>query len=100
QLKVAAALLMFSNLLFSQTELAGFCFDKSGNVYCGGNFKNVIDLGSGNIINGLDSFNIYVAKFNSKGACAWVSRFGGDHSQTVSGLACDATGNTYATGSF
>lgn len=60
----------------------------------------MIDLGSGNIINGLDSFNIYVAKFNSKGACAWVSRFGGDHSQTVSGLACDATGNTYATGSF
>jgi hypothetical protein len=86
--------------LQSQTNLGGICNDKLGNLYCGGNFENVIDLGNRNIMKSRGANDIFIAKYDTKGSCLWASHLGGDKDETVSAVCTDGAGNSFATGTF
>ncbi len=66
-----------------------------GNYYGGAiNFNNGISIDTGN------SYDIYLAKYNSNGLCQWAQRIWGDSQEESSDMAIDSEGNIYLIGSF
>jgi len=78
------------------TDLA---VDKNGNIYVTGIFDGSINF-SGTTLSGKGGNDIFVAKYNSAGTLAWVRSAGGTGNDESLGLALDASGNAYVTGSF
>ncbi len=90
-----------------QTEAAGIAIDGSGNVYTTGTFT-----GEGNFNGGSGTFNLtssnegsdtnaYVSKLNSSGQFVFAVDLGAGSSDVAAhGIAVDANGNIYTTGSF
>jgi Secretion system C-terminal sorting domain/Beta-propeller repeat len=78
--------------------------DASGNVYITGTFNGTSDFDPGAATYSLSpvgSWDIFVVKLNSNGAFVWAHAIGGPTEEDRGlGIAVDATGNTYITGSF
>ncbi|MFO0928453.1 MAG: SBBP repeat-containing protein, partial [Gemmataceae bacterium] len=77
--------------------------DPAGNVYVAGTFRGTIDLDPGPAQYWLTSAggaDIYVASSTPAGALRWAYRLGGSDDDAVGGLAVDATGAQYLSGSF
>lgn len=78
--------------------------DASGNVYVTGTFNGTADFDPGPGVYSLSpvgSWDIFVIKLNSNGVFAWAHAFGGPTEEDRGlGIAVDATGNAYVTGSF
>lgn len=78
--------------------------DNAGNVYWSGNFIGTFTI-NGNTLNSFGENNFFLVKYNSNGIAQW-SRKGGatsyvyDNKAFGYGLATDASGNVYASGTF
>jgi hypothetical protein len=81
----------------------GVAVDASGNTYVTGNFGETADFdpgaGTANLTSA-GSFDAYVVKLDASGTHIWARQFGGSNTDYGNGVAVDASGNTYVTGSF
>ncbi|WP_317896669.1 OmpA family protein [Aurantibacillus circumpalustris] len=92
--------LLATTLTYAQNEFGGICHDNSGNLYCAGSFRNVLELGNKYTIKSKGESDVYIAKYESNGDCIWATRYGGLYSERVSDICSDSKGSTYVTGSF
>ena len=77
----------------------GIAVDASGHSYVTGYFTNTATFGSTTLIcNGY--YDIFVAKLDSNGNWKWAKNGGGTGGDYGYGIAIDANGDSYVTGSF
>jgi hypothetical protein len=78
--------------------------DANGNSYISGYFYSpTIIFGSTTLINIKNTGNtddIFIAKYDASGNALWAQKAGGANYEEVYGMATDANGNSYLTGSF
>ena len=78
--------------------------DASGNVAITGVFQGTADFDPGagtiNLISVGGGVDIFVSKLDAAGNYVWANGLGGTLSDWGSGIATDATGNVYTTGTF
>jgi hypothetical protein len=81
---------------------AGIAVDGAGNSYVTGSFGSAATFGpeeaNQTILSSAGDADLFVAKYDSSGALVWARRVGADASGR--GIAVDAAGNSYVTGSF
>lgn len=86
-----------------EDSVRGMVVDGYDNVYVSGYFEGTVDFAPGvattNIATAGDRDG-YLAKYSSSGTLVWVKTFGGTDNDSLDGVALDATGNIYVTGSF
>ncbi|MER0439995.1 hypothetical protein [Emticicia sp. W12TSBA100-4] len=78
--------------------------DNAGNVYFSGNFIGTFTINV-NTLNSFGESNFFLIKYNSNGIAQWARKGGAsaytfDNKALGFGLATDATGNIYASGTF
>ncbi|WP_435355385.1 SBBP repeat-containing protein [Emticicia sp. SJ17W-69] len=73
--------------------------DASGNIYVTGYYSGTATFGT-TIKVSVGQNDIFVAKYNNVGILQWVQSAGGTSDDRGYGIAIDATGNVYITGSF
>ncbi len=88
----------------------GIAVDASGNVYTTGWFNGSVDFdpgaGTANLTSANDDFfndpsqDIFISKLDASGNYVWAKAMGGVSSDIGYGIAVDASGNVYTTGSF
>ena len=78
--------------------------DPNGNVYAVGEFMGTLDFGGGKTITSNGSGNdidVFLVKLNAGGAPQWIKRYGNNGKTQVGyGVAADAGGNVYITGTY
>lgn len=74
--------------------------DAQGNVYVTGQFAGRISFGSQQFTARLSQFDVFVAKYDAAGNYVWAVTGGGDAADYARGLALDASGNVYITGTY
>ncbi len=78
--------------------------DVSGNSYITGFFEGIAIFGEGETnattLTSAGSADIFVAEYDANGILLWAKRAGGNSFDNGLGIAVDASGNSYATGSF
>jgi gliding motility-associated-like protein len=77
--------------------------DGSGNVYIVGSYSETVDFdpGSGVLdLTAIDQTDGYILKLDTNGALVWAGSVGGNSSDYATGVAIDASGNVFITGSF
>ncbi|MCD6019040.1 MAG: hypothetical protein K0S53_2161 [Bacteroidetes bacterium] len=89
----------------SSDNATSVCTDASGNVYSAGTFSGTSDFDPStstafNLTATAGGYDIYISKLNSSGAFQWAVKIGNASTEYINGLATDASGNVYATGSF
>jgi len=77
----------------------GVATDGKGNSFLTGEFTDVLKLG-GEELHSRGSTDIYIAKFDEKGALRWITQAGGDKGDNAYTMVCDAQGNLFLGGSF
>lgn len=77
----------------------GIAVDGSGSVFVTGTFASTVDFGGGPLT-GAGTNEIFLAKYSSSGAHQWSQRFGNTSTDDGNGVATDAAGNVFMTGSF
>jgi hypothetical protein len=83
----------------SADEGTGIGVDGDGNAYLTGHFQNVINFGT-IALSSAGSREVFVAKVDAEGNFVWARRAGGADFDNGKGIAVDAAGNSYVTGSF
>ena len=77
----------------------GISIDTSGNSYVTGTFRNSAMFGTIQLFsNGWN--DIFISKYDKNGNCLWAKNVGSNLFDYGYGIATDATGNSYITGSF
>ena len=71
----------------------------SGDCYLTGYFSATTNFG-GKILNSIGGYDIFLIKTNSAGEVQWAKRAGGAGNDKGNGIALDALGNIYLTGTF
>lgn len=85
---------------FSPESIASIAIDRNDNVYLSGSFSSAIfDFGSGNISSN-GSYDIFVTKLDSAGACLWTKSSGTAALDIGLGIAVDQNNNCFVTGYF
>ena len=77
----------------------GVATDGRGNSFLTGEFTATFKLG-GAELQSRGSTDVYVAKFDDKGALRWIAQGGGDKGDNAYTMVCDAEGNLFFGGSF
>ncbi len=73
--------------------------DNAGNLYVTGNFRNQVSFGNHILVSdGMQ--DVFVAKLDSAGNWLWAAQGGGTESDYGVGIAVDASGQAFVTGSF
>src|SRR5207247_11049724 len=80
----------------------GAAVDSAGNVYLTGFFaSSTVSFDSFSLTNAsAGSYDIFVTKYNSSGNAVWAKRAGGTKLDYSYGIAADASGNVYVTGTY
>lgn len=79
----------------------GVALDAATNVYVTGFFSSNAVFSTTNLIaSGTSASDIFIAKYDSGGAFAWVRQAGGINQDAGNGIAVDASGNILVTGQF
>ncbi|MCB0567342.1 MAG: SBBP repeat-containing protein, partial [Phaeodactylibacter sp.] len=73
--------------------------DAAGNVYATGIFDGTATFGS-TTLTSVGSRDVFVVKYDAAGTVLWARQGGGNGFDPGLGIATDAAGNVYATGSF
>ncbi len=73
--------------------------DATGNCYLLGGFQGTVNFGVTNLTSA-GGYDIFIAKFDPTGLIRWVQQIGGTDADHAGGIAVDAIGNCYVTGSF
>ncbi len=78
---------------------AATTIDAAGNRVVAGSFLGTVNFGGTSLVSngGRDAF---VAKYNAAGQLLWANNYGGTGDDSASGVALDAAGNVYITGSL
>ena len=80
----------------------GNTVDAAGNIYTTGYFEGTIDFdpgaGTANLVS--DGGDVFIQKLDAAGNFVWAKSFGGGSSDEGYGIAVDAAGNVYTTGTF
>ena len=85
----------------SSDEGSDIAVDASGNVYITGIYSGTAIFARGvSLTSAGGSDDIYVAKYNSSGTLQWVRSAGGTGDAYGTGIAVDASGNVYITGTY
>lgn len=71
----------------------------SGDCYMTGYFSSSTNFG-GTPMNSIGGYDIFIIKTNSSGQVQWAQRAGGEGNDRGNGIAIDASGNVYVTGTF
>ncbi len=75
--------------------------DSSGNTYLAGWFSNNIAFGSVNLTSiSLDTFDIFLAKYDANGNVLWANRYGGKDGDGATSISTDNSGNVIMTGFY
>ena len=80
--------------------------DAAGNNYVAGHLAGTVTFGIGEpstttlIGHSLFVLDLFVAKYDAKGALQWARSVGGDGFDEVAAIAADAAGNVHVTGMF
>ncbi|GAB3171684.1 SBBP repeat-containing protein [Telluribacter humicola] len=74
--------------------------DHSGNVYVAGYFTQSATFGSKSLTSPAGGVTIFIAKYSPTGDILWVQQPTATNSSSIGGMAVDASGNVYLTGSF
>ena len=82
---------------FGETYSSKVAVDAGGNVYVCGSFNTSVTVGNNNLVVSPAGAakNIFLAKFTSAGALAWVQHPSGGNPDADGGLAIDPAGNVY-----
>lgn len=73
--------------------------DAAGNTYVVGSFNNTADFGGSPLVSA-GSTDAVLAKYDVNGVHQWSQRFGSTGTDVAAGVAVDAAGGVYITGSF
>ncbi|RYU93847.1 SBBP repeat-containing protein [Emticicia agri] len=73
--------------------------DPNGFIYVCGRFRGVAAF-ENTILTSSGGDDLFIAKYNRAGALQWAKRAGGTGDDRANGIAVDASGNPYITGSF
>jgi PKD repeat protein len=73
--------------------------DPAGNVVVAGEASMALDLGGG-LLQPFGFTDVWVGKYDPRGAHIWSRRIGGQNNDVVSGVAIDANGNVLLEGNF
>ncbi len=79
---------------------SGIAVDANGNSYVTGCFYSTTATFGSNTLTSKGDDDIFVAKLDSSGNWLWVKNAGGTSDDSGSGIAIDASGNSYVTGCF
>ncbi|MBC7861502.1 MAG: SBBP repeat-containing protein, partial [Bacteroidia bacterium] len=77
--------------------------DVAGNIYSTGYFNGTVDFDPGAGTSNLTSAggtDIFISKLNAAGNFVWALKMGGTTGDQANGIAFDAAGNIYTTGTF
>ena len=82
----------------------GIAVDSAGNVSVAGTFRQSTTFGEGGAtattLTSAGNVDIFVARYDNAGALLWAKQAGGAGYDQASGVAIDAWGNSYLTGTF
>ncbi|HET6245867.1 MAG: gliding motility-associated C-terminal domain-containing protein [Bacteroidetes bacterium] len=82
------------------------CSDPLGNVYITGQFRGQVNFGSISVnsmidpIDGLPSYDVFIAKYDGSGNEVWVKQGNAKYTDRGMSIASDDSGNIYVTGQF
>ncbi len=82
-------------------EAFGVAADAAGNLYLTGytgSTTGIATPGAYQVVYGGGTYDVFLAKFSSTGALIWSTYYGGSGRDIASGIAADAAGNVYITG--
>jgi hypothetical protein len=82
-----------------EVKSSDICLDSSGNIYIVGYFQGNASFGSTTLTSS-GSYDVFVAKLNTKGDWLWAVGVGGSDDDKGYGIDVDSSGNTYVTGYF
>ncbi len=74
--------------------------DAQGNVYVTGVFAGKFVIGGQTFVSRASHFDVFVAKYDASGNTLWAVSAGGESDDRAYGLALDAGGNVYISGSY
>ena len=74
--------------------------DSQNNVVATGYYYGTFNFGAQSLTSVLNSYDAFVAKYNSSGAPQWANSYGGPNSDGGTAVALDGAGNTIITGYF
>lgn len=77
----------------------GIATDGAGNSLLTGEFTGTFKLG-GEELHSRGATDVYVAKFDEKGALRWITQGGGEKGDNAYTMVCDKQGNLILGGSF
>lgn len=80
-------------------RVVGIAVAPGGDLVMAGTFEGTADLGGG-AVTAAGSSDVWVARYRPDGTRIWSTRFGGAGLDDVYSVACDASGDTYLSGSF
>lgn len=77
----------------------GVAVDSGDNIIATGTYNGTVDFGTGPLASG-SGYNIFIAKYNSSGTCAWARSYGATGNNTGNAVAVDSAGAAYVTGAM
>jgi hypothetical protein len=86
-----------------EENAAGIALDSSGNLYVSGFFQDTTDFDPGAGVvdrTSAGAYDGFIGKYDPSGALLWVHSFGSTSFDYCFGVAVDAAGNAFVTGTF